>query len=144
MAPSTPAPATPLRRALAARPPARRLPLLLAAAVAIACCLCSAAAARQTVVLLARRDTTLLEPAADGGVSATLPLAAGRDAAAGDARRRGLLAFDVAAAVPEGARVLAASVRLQRDVKASSPGGNGGCVALCGVSPPVHISPFPA
>ena len=69
-------------------------------------------AATQTVEIAAARDNTLIE-SADGGLSnGKGPLFVGRTRQVDGSLRRGLVAFDVAAAVPAGAKVTAVELTL--------------------------------
>lgn len=70
-------------------------------------------AAAETVFIEATRDATLIESADGGRANGSGPsFFAGRTSQDANARRRGLLYFDVAGALPEKARIESVSLRL--------------------------------
>ena len=72
------------------------------------------AGAEEVIVVPAARDATLVESATGALANGSGPaIFAGRTGQTADARRRALLAFDVASAVPAGARIVAAELVLE-------------------------------
>ena len=79
------------------------------------------AGAEEVIVLAAARDAALVESATGALANGSGPaIFAGRTSQAMESRRRGLLAFDVASAVPSGARIVAAELIVE--LTPSNPG----------------------
>ena len=115
-----------MSRLLPARHPTRSLSLTAALLLALACGGSPAppaerstptagapAVAPRTVTIIASRDATLIESADGNLANGSGPtLFVGRTAQPAEARRRALVAFDVAAALPAGAQVESATLTL--------------------------------
>jgi hypothetical protein len=101
----------------------RRLaaPRRIGAWLALAAAAALPAQAEELVVLPAVRDATLIESATGALANGSGPaLFAGRTGQAAGSRRRALLAFDVASAIPDGSRIVAAELVVE--LTPSNPG----------------------
>lgn len=89
----------------------------------------SAASGEETKVLQASKDNTLIEsPKGELSAGMSSTFFVGRTGQAAGSMRRGLIAFDVAGAIPSGARIT--SVKLTLSMKLSAGGGRPAQVSL--------------